>query len=254
VIDEGAAASGEAFAQLAAFLTGGRLTGVVAELEYELDGTDASTAASAAKSAGMHPELLTAALLVRRDLGRLNDLVHAAAISLALPLILGPGEKLANRPSLAAGNDPTRSFDVETNMRVAEFQLSLWSGTDAMRKRGVFHDLVHLAADSSGRRPELYVAGALPLRFLRESRSTARWALNRGADSTRDLFLDRFGSLDTLIRDFTAGPASRVRLVDLAEVLPQVRVALNDRQARAPSAAVERSTEAAGRLQAGGAK
>jgi hypothetical protein len=190
---------------------------------------------------------------VRRDLGRLNDLVHAAAISLALPLILGPGERLANRPSLAAGNDPTRLFDVETNMRVAEFKLSLWSGTDAMRKRGVFHDLVHLAADGSGRRPELYVAGALPLRFLRGSRSTARWALNRGADSTRDLFLDRFGSLDTSIRDFTAGPASHVRLVDLADVLPQVRVALSDRQARAPSASGESSTEAPELLQAGGA-
>lgn len=244
MIDEDAAASGAAFAQLAAFLTGGRLTGVVADLEHELDGTDASGAAAAAQSAGMHPELLTAALLVRRDLGRLNDLVHAAAISLALPLILGPGERLANRPSLAAGNDPTRLFDVETNMRVAEFKLSLWSGTDAMRKRGVFHDLVHLAADGSGRRPELYVAGALPLRFLRSSLSTAGWALNRGADSTRELFLDRFGSLDMSIRDFTAGPASRVRLFDLAEMLPQVRDALSDRQTRAPNASVERTMEA----------
>jgi hypothetical protein len=247
------AEASEAFAQLAAFLTGGRLTGVVAELEHELDGTDASGAAAAAQSAGMNPELLTAALLVRRDLGRLNDLVHAAAIGVALPLILGPGEKLANRPSLAAGNDPTRLFDVETNVRVAEFKLSLWSGTDAMRKRGVFHDLVHLAADSSGRRPELYVAGALPLRFLRSSRSTARWALDHGADSTRDLFLDRFGSLDVSIRDFTAGPASRVRLVDLAEMLPQVRVALSARETRAPNAPVERTTEAAELFRAGGA-
>ena len=67
-----------------------------------------------------------------------------------------------NRPSLAAGNDPTRPFDVETDRRVAEFKVGIWSGTgtDAMRKRTVFHDLVNLAADTSGRRAELYVAGS----------------------------------------------------------------------------------------------
>ena len=67
--------------------------------------------------------LLEAALLIRRDLGRLNDLVHATAISLALPIILEPGERLMNRPSLAAGSDSTRLFDVETDRRVAELDL-----------------------------------------------------------------------------------------------------------------------------------
>jgi len=221
-----ATVSGQAFSQLAAFLDGGRLTSVVATLEHALDGSDASSAEVATREAGLLPELLTAALLVRRDLGRLNDLVHAAAIALALPRILEDGERLTNRPSLAAGNDPTRLFDLETDRRVAEFKLAVWSGTDAMRKRGVFHDLVHLAAAPGERRAELYVAGPQPLRFLRGSRSTAQWALNRGADSTRALFLDRFGPLNMPVREFTAGLASHVRLVDLANVLPQVRTAL----------------------------
>jgi hypothetical protein len=108
--------------------------------------------------------------------GRLNDLVHAATITLTLPLILEPGERLTNRPSLAAGNDPTRPFDVETDRRVAEFKVEIWSGngTDAMRKRTVFHDLVHLAADTSDRRAELYVVGPQPVRFLLRSRTTAQ--------------------------------------------------------------------------------
>ncbi len=169
------AGSGEAFAQLAAFLAGGRLTHVVAALEHALAGSDSASAAAATEKAGLRSDLLTAALLVRRDLGRLNDLIHAAAITLALPVILEAGERLTNRPSLAAGNDPTRLFDVETDRRVAEFKLAVWSGTDATRKRGVFQDLVHLAADRSGRRAELYVAGPAPLRFLRRSASTAGW-------------------------------------------------------------------------------
>ena len=84
---------------------------------------------------------------------------------------------------------------METDRRVAEFKVGIWSGTgtDAMRKRTVFHDLVNLAADKSGRRAELYVAGPQALRFLRTSRTTAGWALDRGAVSARQLFLEGSG-------------------------------------------------------------
>jgi hypothetical protein len=211
-----------AFAQLAAFLRGGRLTSVVADLEQQLSQADASQAASAGAAAGMAPNLLVAAMAVRRDIGRINDLIHAAAITLTLPHILDSGERLVNRPSLAAGNSPGQHYDVETDRRIAEFKLAAWSGTDAMRKRGVFHDLVHLAADTSGPQPELYVVGPAPIRFLTGTRSTARWALNRGADSTRELYVARFGDLDLPVREFTAGPAAHVRLIDLADVLPAV--------------------------------
>ena len=221
--------SGDAFAKLAAFLQGGRLTGVVSDLEHVLDGTDAQAAAAAATEAGLDSDLLEAALLVRRDVGRLNDLIHAAAVSLALPELLEPGERIAKRPSLAAGNDPGRPFDLETDRRVAEFKLGVWSatGSDAMRKRGVFKDLVHLAAAGSDRRAELYVVGPKPLRFLRQSRSTAGWALNRGADSTRELFTARFGPLAMPVREFTAGPGSHVHLVDLTDFLPVVGTSLS---------------------------
>jgi hypothetical protein len=222
------AAGGRAFKRLAEFLADGRLTGVVASLEQALSGKGAQEAAGAARSAGFEPALLEAALLVRRDLGRLNDLVHATTISLVLPIILEPGERLTNRPSLAAGNDPTRPFDVETDRRVAEFKVGIWSGTgtDAMRKRTVFHDLVNLAADTSGPRAELYVAGPQALRFLRTSRTTVGWALDRGAASARQLFLERFGNLETTVREFTAGPASHVQVIDLADLLPEVHAVL----------------------------
>lgn len=94
------------------------------------------------------------------------------AITLTLPHILEPGERLMNRPSLAAGNSPAQQYDVESDRRISEFKLAAWSGTEAMRKRGVFHDFVHLAADTSGRWPELYVVGPAPIRFLAGTRST----------------------------------------------------------------------------------
>jgi hypothetical protein len=87
-------AADQAFVRLAEFLADGRLTGVVASLEQALSGTGAQEAADAALGAGFEPALLEAALLIRRDVGRLNDLVHATAITLTLPIILKPGERM----------------------------------------------------------------------------------------------------------------------------------------------------------------
>jgi hypothetical protein len=146
---------------------------------------------------------------------------NAAAITLALPRLLKDGEQITNRPSLAAGNDPKRPYDLETNLRVAEFKLSHWKGADAMRKRQTFKDLVHLAADASDRHPELFLGGKAPERFLRSSRSTASWGLDR-SPATQKLFTERFGSLDMRIADFTAGPGSRVRITGLTSLVPEV--------------------------------
>ncbi len=85
--------------------------------------------------------------------------MHALGIALALEEPLEPGEELS-RPSLAAGNDPSRKYDLETDRRLAEFKLGRWDGaSNAGRKREVFKDLVGLAAEESDRRAELYVLG-----------------------------------------------------------------------------------------------
>lgn len=197
------------------------LTERIAQLEHDLEQATAAEAATVADHAGVDGTLLDAALDVRAGLGRLNDLVHAVAILLLLPHILDTDERVARRPSLAAGNDRSRPYDLETDRRIAEFKLSVWKGADALRKRQTFKDLVHLAADDSGRNAELYVVGDAPIRFLRTSRSTAQWALDRSPAVNR-LFTNRFGPLNTPIGDFTTGPGAHVRLVDLSELAPDV--------------------------------
>jgi hypothetical protein len=216
-----------AFAKLVAVLGGGQLTALIADLEAGLVDAGAGGATAAGSAAGIDPPLLGAALLVRRDVGRLNDLIHACAITLSLPKILSPNERIICRPSLAAGNDPTRKYDLETDQRVAEFKLahSQWSGADAMRKRTLFRDLVHLAAADGGRRAELYVVGQAPIRFLRTTKAKVSWALDRGPESTRRMFEQRFGPLSLPVAEFTAGLASHVHLIDLTELLPEVAAA-----------------------------
>lgn len=77
-------------------------------MEHQLVGLDATGVAAALDSGGVDSNLLRAAIIVRGELGRINDLIHAAAIVLVLPRVLEDGEVVANRPSLGAGNDPTR--------------------------------------------------------------------------------------------------------------------------------------------------
>lgn len=208
-------------APLTDFLGSSPLTAAVAELEYALEGCGAEEVTRRLEEQNVSAELLGAAFLARNEFGRINDVIHAAAIAISLQSLLEPGEVL-KRPSLAAGNDPSRPFDVETNRRIAEFKLARWDGHDAGRKRQLFKDLVHLAAyDAGDRRAELYVLGNRPATFLATTRSTAAWALNRISDKTRVLFEHRFGSVETPIPEFVRGAAAHVQVIDLEEILPQ---------------------------------
>jgi len=205
-------------ATLAAFLGVKPLTTAIADLEHDLVDSSSEQSAQVAQQSGISDDLLTAALTVRENLGRISDLIHATGIVLALPHILEEGEHICKRPSLAAGNDPSRPFDLETNRRVAEFKLAQWAGADAMRKRQTFKDLVMLAADTSERRADLFVIGDRPGRFLRSSRSTAAWALDR-APAAAATFQERFGPLTMTIGEFTTTHASHVNITDLRTIL-----------------------------------
>jgi hypothetical protein len=194
------------------------LTTTVAGLEHDLAGKRSHEVAAVLEAHGIDTRLLHAALLARDRLGRINDVIHAAAISLVLPELLEPDEQL-KRPSLAAGNDPTRPFDLETNHRVAEFKLARWRGADAMRKRHVFKDVVHLAAEPSPRNKQLFVLGAEPIHFLQTSKSSAAWGLDR-FPAVQEVFVNSFGTLGMSISEFVEGEGSAVELVDLEQRWP----------------------------------
>jgi len=217
---DGSADLEAALGGLGRFLDRGPLTSTIAGLEYRLDGCTSREIDAVVSEAGISPELLLAATLVRDRIGRVNDVIHAVAIALALPRILEPGERL-RRPSLAAGNDPSRLYDVETDRRVAEFKLARWDGHDAMRKRQTFKDFVHLAAAGSSRSAELYVLGERPIRFLRTTRARVAWGLDR-APATRVVFEQAFGPLDQSISSFVNGRGGHVVVTNLEELLPGV--------------------------------
>ena len=204
------------------FMHQSSLTGRIAQLEHELLGATDSDVAQLADVHAISDDMLAAALTIRSAFGRVNDVIHAAVIALSLQHVLDPGEQITNRPSLASGNDPSRPFDLETDRRVAEFKVSVWTGKDAMRKRGVFADLIHLALDDTGRRQQLFVVGKQPKRFLESTTAAAAWGLNRNSQFLRDRYQERFGSLEVPIAEVRATHATGVEIVDLADVIPGI--------------------------------
>ncbi|WP_081278007.1 hypothetical protein [Mycolicibacterium fortuitum] len=211
----------DAFIALSGYLQANGLTAQLARAEEAFKGSTDEDVAGIGAELGLTPDLLTAALVVRATVGRLSDVIHATTIALVLPHILEPGERLTNRPSLGAGNDPSRPFDLETDRRIAEFKVAQWKGKDTMRKRQVVADLVHLALDETGRRAQLYVVGHLPAKYLRSTRQTVAWALGRSSPHTRRRFAEEFDAEGSMtIGEFTAGPAAHIEVIDLSSLVP----------------------------------
>ena len=207
-----------AFRRLDDFLAAWPLTAVLTGLEERLLNADRTTAGELASSSGFDEDLVDSALVVRERVGLLDTLIHAAVITQVLPLILEDGERVVKRPSLGAGNDPDRVYDLETTHRVAEFKLSSWKGADGARQRSLFADVVGLSLDDSGRRREAYVVGELPVRFLATSTRNALKTLSKSALRVRK----PVGMTDAMtVSEFTA--AADIHVVDLVQLLPRLR-------------------------------
>ena len=111
-----------ALADLVEFLGDKPLTERISNLENALAGARVDELAPILQAHSVQPDN-SCTVRAKTELGRVNDLIHALAISLSLPHLMEPGEVL-RRPSLASGNDPSRLFDLETDRRIAEFKLS----------------------------------------------------------------------------------------------------------------------------------
>lgn len=177
-------------------------------------GADQVMATHVAHNTDFDYTVIDSALIVRERVGVLDSLIHAAVITQTLPLLLEEGEQLLKRPSLAAGNDPQRIFDLETNLRVAEFKVAQWKGADSLRQRGLVADL---AMDSTGRRRQLFVVGDLPKHFLQTSK---RPVVNLLSKSALRLRTSEIISPETTVAKFTHD--SDVEIIDLARWFPRL--------------------------------
>lgn len=196
----------------------GGLGGRIAALELELAGKDRDSVAAVVSAHGVAQDTLAASLLVRESLGKLSDLIHAVGIALALPHILQPGEVLKT-PSLAAGNDPGRLYDVETTQRAIEFKLARWTAKgNGGREKDLFKDLVLLTQAPPELRAEIYVRGSRPARFL-AGNASARKQLKKNM-AVQAIFDAQVDDPLMTVSQYMAAYAAHVRVVDLEKVAP----------------------------------
>jgi hypothetical protein len=194
--------------------TGAGLTATLSVLEAAVQGVTADNCSRFLEDAGARGGVLGAAAELKRQAGQINVTIHALGILLCLPHLLEPGERV-EYVSLGAGNTG-RAFDLETNMRVAEFKFIQWrGGSESIRQNSVFKDYLLLALSPTAKRKHLYLLGTRhALNFLRGGRALTS-VLSRNAKLQRT-FADRFGDTYRTVGDYYAAHADAVHIEDVS--------------------------------------
>jgi hypothetical protein len=200
--------------------TGADLTQTLARIESTVRGVTVERCTSFLKMARADHEALAAAAEMKRLAGQINVTIHALGILLCLPHILGPNEHV-EYVSLGAGNTG-RDFDLETNMRVAEFKFIRWrGGPESIRQNSVFKDYLLLAEHPTKKRKHLYLLGTEhALKFFRGGRALSSVLSRNG--KLQSMFLNRFGEKFRTVGDYYATHAAAVEIQDVSPWLSEL--------------------------------
>ena len=198
----------------------GSLTTRIAALEHLFQGVTRRRARSLCLREDLDPALLEAAFKLKTVAGQINVIIHAAGILTALPSLLGTSEKVSSL-SLGAGNTG-RSFDLETDQRIAEFKFIRWrGGPETIRQNSVFKDFFALAEARTKKERYLYVLGMeRPLKFLRGGRQL-KSVMSKNAGLASE-FEQRYGSRFRVVREYYEYRKNRVQIVDLLPIVPEL--------------------------------
>ena len=167
-------------------------------------------------------EVLAAAAALKRMAGQVNVAIHALGILRCLPHILEVEEEV-EYVSLGAGNTGRR-FDLETNLRIAEFKFIRWrGGAEAARQNAAFKDFVMLATQPTRKRKYLYLVGTeQALRFLEGGRALDS-VLNANQKLGR-LFWAQYGDRFSTVGEYYGVHGGEVEIVDVSPWVPELVV------------------------------
>lgn len=95
--------------------------------------------------------IFLAANVIKKASAQIDEIVHTSGIMIALSVWLLTDEKVEYL-SLGAGNHKA-NFDLETNLRIAEFKFGKWNegGANGVRRRGYFSNYVSLLTSDDHR-------------------------------------------------------------------------------------------------------
>lgn len=200
--------------------SGTDLTATLARIEGELRGVNARACRSVLSTVGAERQALAAAAALKRIAGQVNVAIHALGILLCLPHILEAGE-IVEYVSLGAGNTG-RQFDLETNLRVAEFKFIRWrGGPESIRQNSIFKDFFLLAEADTDKKRYLYVLDTKhPLKFLNAGRALSS-VLSKDA-RVQELFRAKFGERFQRVREYYVAHENKVTVADVSAWVPEL--------------------------------
>ena len=186
----------------------------IATIEADIVGFDRSGLDRYCDERHIDDDLLNSAFEVKRASSQIDVTIHATGILHSLKYILERGETIESL-SLGAGNTGKR-FDLETNLRVAEFKFIHWKGgSEATRQDSLFKDFFELAEYETEKRKCLYVMGTdLPLRFLSGGRALSS-VLSRDPKKFLLTIADNYGPDITKVRDYYYLKKDEVEIHDI---------------------------------------
>jgi hypothetical protein len=177
---------------------------------------------------GITTSLMRSAIEVKRAASQIDEVVHSVGTLLALPDILEEDEAVESL-SLGAGNTG-RSFDLETNKRIAEFTYIDWKGgPESIRKQKLFKDFYCLAESETSKRRFVYVLGDDHAQRVFTIRSSCKSMLRKFADLQAAL-VAKYGA-ELTVREYFEIKKHLVTIVNLKLVSPSVASAFESTSA-----------------------
>jgi len=213
-----ALAVGDAIHLLQTF-RGADLTQTIDQIEQSLRGVSAQNYAAVLTTSGAKAEVLGAAGLIKQLAAQIDVVVHTLGILLCLPHILRTGEVI-EYVSLGAGNTG-RDFDMETNLRIAEFKFIRWQGgSETIRQNSLFKDFYEMAEHETPKGKYLYVLGTEHgEKFFKGGRALS--SVLRTA-TLRNKFSKKYGDQYQTVRDYYLPRKGLVVIQDVSPFVPEL--------------------------------
>lgn len=203
----------EAIAAIESF-QGEGLTAKLSSIEDEIVGLGVDRLSEFRVRHLIDAEFMSSALKIKGVAGQINVIIHAAGILLSLSSLLRPGE-IVQSVSLGAGNTG-RSFDLETNFRIAEYKFIDWQGgAETIRQNGAFKDFFKLSEFETEKEKYLYVVGTeILLRFFTGGRALA--SVLRQYPTILAAVTEKYGDSLKTVRDYYELKRDQVAICDIS--------------------------------------
>jgi hypothetical protein len=207
---------------------GESLRRVISGLQEVFKGATSKTSTSILVKKKLTKDLLSAAILVKKNASQIDEIVHALGIMLVLPNILEEGE-IVESLSLAAGNTG-KGFDLKTTKRIAEFTFIQWKGgPETVRQNKVFKDFFFLAEAKGQKKRQLYIVGTEHVqKFFNSSRSIEQ--ILKGNAKLGESYKKLKKKYET-VRDYYQANKHKVEIVDICNFNTQFRMYFDENKA-----------------------